>query len=484
MQVPEIRAAIQLQQLGKRQEAMEHLIEFKAQLTKQAVEPERMESASKRQRVNDQASALPPWALPTQPLQHVLPPPQDGPLPGMPILAQGQQAPFYPPSQPLAQRPPQQPMQPIPGWVPAQTPAPAPTAIPVTPLKPHIEVKEEIIEEEEKKKAEEAELVEIKEEVLEDEVAQASALTKKEQEEEERKKEEANRIKDEDGKKKAGGSGFCREWVREFLSKLGHYTASMSHSVNRRIVSSVSDQVAYVDEMHPNEVLLILHFIYMIEDHLQKTMTVDADLSTRIPATFSQLTLMLDPPAYGLIKAYFDEYPYQCSTCGRRFNSQNALSMHHDNHFKRNIGIEKGLSQGWMDPITDWCGKEVVMSDNFKDPTKQPQQPGVGAGVSGKEPKTSTDHPHTSGEDGKDKDAEDIVIESVPFNEVQPICPSCGEEFDLEWNTYFCDWGCKQAVALDLSTNEIIDFRSLAVADGGSARRIGDAVIYHRACAT
>merc|ERR550519_1787646 len=189
---------------------------------------------------------------------------------------------------------------------------------------------------------------------------------------------------------------------------------------------------------------------------------------------------MLDPPAYGLIKAYFDEYPYQCSTCGRRFNSQNALSLHHDMHFKRNTGIEKGLSQGWMDPIADWCGKEVLMSDNYKDPMKQ-----HAGGGAGRETKTVADpHTTTTAEDGKDKDTDNIIVESVPFNEVQPICPCCGEEFDIEWNTYFCDWGCKQAVAMDPCTNEIIDFRSLASADGGSARRIGDAVIYHRACAT
>lgn len=277
--------------------------------------------------------------------------------------------------------------------------------------------------------------------------------------------------------------GFHSEWVRQFLSQMGGSKASITAvGIGRRIVSQVSDQVAFADEMQPKEVYLLLNFIYMLETHLKKTIALDSDLSQRIPYSFSQLPLMLDPPSYGLIKANFIEYPYQCSTCGRRFSNQSSLSEHHDKHFRRNTALDKGVTQGWMESASSWVGKEVQLSDvgrrreeaqrahkKLQQQRKKPDVPTVNLHV--EEPKHEREPDNV------------ILVESVPYNEGQPICPVCGEEFDLEWNAHFCDWGCRRAVALDPVTLEMIDFRTSAVADGGSARRCGDAIIYHRACA-
>jgi len=490
MEVPEIRAAVELQQMGKREEALEILHRYKRQVEdKPSAKRRRVEEMQQQGQFSGYDQSHTESQYPQSHTEPSYPPePPAYPLPELPHVPQSEIQ--YPMSR---SDPPQYPVLPA---MTVQYPHTSDTGMPpveaqpadpytnqyqggyypdvaypqvegtaVTPWKP-ANVKTELTQESYAQAEARADVGRVKEEY---EVAK-------------QKKVEEDLRKEEEARKDEPQVGFCRHWVREFMAKLGQYRAYQSHSTGRRVVVSQSDQVAYVDELDPNEILMLLHYIYLIEEHLSKTITMDADLSTRIPATFSQLQFMLDPPSYGLIKAYFDEYPYQCSTCGRRFNAQTALSQHHDMHFKRNSSIEKGLSQGWMDSITQWCGKDVRLGPQTQHQmdTNVPNQPGRLRETTTK-PTDRDDIPMENLI--PQKMDEKIIVESVPYNEVQPICPTCGEEFEIEWNTQLSDWGCTNAVALDPGTHEKIDFSVHAAADGGSARRIGDAVIYHRLCA-
>lgn len=58
---------------------------------------------------------------------------------------------------------------------------------------------------------------------------------------------------------------FNMDWCGRFLERLqGHKKVFIQQSVGRQILGSTQDQYLGVDELHPNEVQLILQFIFQV----------------------------------------------------------------------------------------------------------------------------------------------------------------------------------------------------------------------------
>lgn len=85
--------------------------------------------------------------------------------------------------------------------------------------------------------------------------------------------------------------------------------------------------------------------------------------SSAIPLHFNTVRHLR---AERLLEKYFDDFPYQCMTCGRRFNTRALLAMHHDTHYKNNMRRRKILNKEIVEEKT-YRGKIEVgfLDDTF-----------------------------------------------------------------------------------------------------------------------
>merc|ERR1719210_755980 len=133
-------------------------------------------------------------------------------------------------------------------------------------------------------------------------------------------------------------------------------------SVGRKVLGASGEQMVYVDELSPSETLLLLQLIFLLEERLRRT-GGGIDLTQRIPHTFSYL--QVEPAIDVMLKRFFDELPFQCTTTGLRFGSREKLRKHHDALYRRRQQQQQrqrgAEARGWMESIPEWVGNRDLV---------------------------------------------------------------------------------------------------------------------------
>jgi len=252
--------------------------------------------------------------------------------------------------------------------------------------------------------------------------------------------------------------GFSEAWLRQFLEQMPTKSQPKAPlleapSVGRKVLGASGDQIVYVDETSPNEMLLLMQFIFLLEERLRRNGN-GLDLTQRIPHTFSYL--QVEPAVDVMLKRLFNELPFQCTTTGLRFASQEKLRKHHDALYKRKAQaqqLQRGAeARGWMESIPEWVGNRdlVFGAALFR----------VGeAGEEGQKVQEAQSRPQAGGSDDEDGEAEPGCGRwIVPLDERRSVCPISGEQLTRTWSPVFNDWAFTDAVAVEVGAPRPLRF--------------------------
>lgn len=242
--------------------------------------------------------------------------------------------------------------------------------------------------------------------------------------------------------------GFSEAWLRQCLSQMpSNSTPDAQRSeaplVGRKVMGASGEQMVYVDELSPNEILLLLQLIFMLEERLRQSGR-GLDLAQRVPHTFAYL--QVDAAVDVMLKRLFDELPFQCSTTGLRFPTRERLKKHTDILLKRRAAQQqrqRGMeSRGWMESIPDWVGNRdlVVGPALFR------------LGVAEEPSKASETLPGLH-QDGEDSEAGPKRW-TCPLDERRSVCPISGEPLDRIWSHALNDWAFSDVVAVELGASK------------------------------
>lgn len=77
----------------------------------------------------------------------------------------------------------------------------------------------------------------------------------------------------------------------------------------------------------------------LLDEKRIQAMGSDAKSRT-VPLAFSGVQTLCSPTE-SYLPRFYQDFPYMCRTCGRRFNSHQLLGQHHDMHFKKNMEVMK-----------------------------------------------------------------------------------------------------------------------------------------------
>ncbi|CAD7937698.1 unnamed protein product [Amoebophrya sp. A25] len=294
---------------------------------------------------------------------------------------------------------------------------------------------------------------------------------------------------------------FNMDWCARFLEKLpghkkNHYIAS---GIGRQILASAQDQYLGVDELHPNEVQLILQFIFQVEEHVRAAEEASLE-SSAVPLHFDTIRHMRGDK---LQAQYHEDYPYQCGTCGRRFNTRATLALHHDTHYRKNLARKKPVIEdtggggrgkkgdkgekeapeekkyrGWESTIQEWMGvRDLKLASIWE--TKDAKQAGDdddgdddGDNDVLQDPVNTQVETSKRGDRGKKLEMRHIA----PYSEGQPCCPVCGELFTKIFING--DWWLTGVVVKDGVTGQPLSYD----AHVGGRRLHENALIYHKGC--
>jgi hypothetical protein len=247
--------------------------------------------------------------------------------------------------------------------------------------------------------------------------------------------------------------------------------------VGRKVLSAAGEQMVYVDELSPNESLLLMQLIFLLEERLRRS-GGSLDVAQRIPHTFSYLQVehMIDV----MLKRFFDEVPFQCDKTGLRFTTREKLRKHQDvinrrkqmqQHKQR--GAE---ARGWMEPIPEWVGNRdlVVGPALFR------------LGGAGEDGGAATAEKGLPGGGGA-SDAEDNEDEQrwiCPLDERRSVCPISGELFQRTWSTALNDWAFTDVIAVELNSSQPLRFPGGARQRGAKAQPglSETAVLFKKSC--
>lgn len=253
--------------------------------------------------------------------------------------------------------------------------------------------------------------------------------------------------------------GFSESWLRQFMEQLP--TRSLQRDApgapaGRKVLSASGEQMVYVDEMSPSEVMLLMQFIFLMEQRLRRS-GGGIDLAQRIPHTFSYL--QVEPAIDVMLKRFFDELPHQCSTTGLRFATREKFRRHHDALFRRRSLAQQRLrgaeARGWMESIPEWVGNRdlVVGPALFR-------LGGAGDDVAPKSQETRRSHlPEDADPDGEDE----RLLWMCPADDRRSVCPISGEPFERTWSKAHNDWVYVDVAAVEMDSDTTLNFVS---ADG------------------
>jgi len=262
-------------------------------------------------------------------------------------------------------------------------------------------------------------------------------------------------------------TGFSESWLRQFMQQMPTKAAPLGPTsdtpcMGRRVLSASGDQMVYVDELSPNEVLCLLQMAFLLEEKLRRSDGNVVDLAQRVPHTFG--FLQVDPAIDVMLKKFFDELPHQCGTTGLRFATREKLRKHNDNLYRRRSLAQfkqRGSeARGWMETIPEWVGNRdlVVGPALFK------------LGVAGSDENQAAGNSTSSsrtpdGSLGRSamarKYADDDMLDGwvCPLDERRSVCPISGELFSRTWSAALNDWVVTDAAAIELGgTNKPLRF--------------------------
>jgi hypothetical protein len=253
--------------------------------------------------------------------------------------------------------------------------------------------------------------------------------------------------------------------------------------IGRKVMSAEGDQMVYVDELSPSEVLLLMQLIFLLEERLQKSgrpggLGADLDLTQRIPHTFSYL--QVEPAIDVMLKRFFDELPYQCPTTGLRFGSREKLRRHNDGLFRRRTlqqQRQRGLeARGWMETIPDWVGN--------RDLNVGPALFQLGGGAAMEEATAQRAQRAAELQETADDEEEEDSERSrwiCPLDERRAVCPISGEPFERQWSHSLNDWAFSDVVAVELGTSDKV--LRFPAKNPGDPERLGEsALLFKKAC--
>jgi len=229
------------------------------------------------------------------------------------------------------------------------------------------------------------------------------------------------------------------------------------------VLGAEGEQMVYVDELAPNEVLLLLQLVFLLEEKLRRQGGGSLDITERIPHTFG--FLQMEPAVDVMLKRLFDEVPHQCPLTGLRFASREKLRKHNDGLFRRRAAQQQrqrgAEARGWMETIPEWVGnRDLVVGPALF-------QLGGGAALEEANMERSQRAQRAAAgalEDlGGISDEEDEESERsrwiCPFDERRSVCPISGEPFEREWSHALNDWAFCDVVAVELgSTDRVLRF--------------------------
>jgi len=177
-----------------------------------------------------------------------------------------------------------------------------------------------------------------------------------------------------------------------------------------------------------------------------------------------------------MLKRFFDELPFQCTTTGLRFGSREKLRKHHDALYRRRTLLQQrqrgAEARGWMESIPEWVGNRdlVVGPALFR------------LGTAGEEAAPRAQEAQRGLPEAQ-SEAEDEAGESrwiCPMDERRSVCPISGEAFPRVWSTSLNDWAFEDVVAVELGSEKPIVFPT-----GGPSGPHGlseTAVLYRKSC--
>jgi len=257
--------------------------------------------------------------------------------------------------------------------------------------------------------------------------------------------------------------GFSETWLRQFMSQMPRTRVkegTPNTRVGRKVLGASGEQLVYVDAISPGEMLLLMQFVFMLEEKLRSTGR-SVDLAQRVSHTFS--FLQVDLAVDVMLKWVFDGLPFQCNTTGLRFSTRDKLRRHNEGLKRRKEQRQMNAeARGWMDPIPDWVGNRdlVVGPALFR--------------LGGPENKVPEPHPSRALEN-----VEEEIKWEVPCDERRSVCPISGERFERTWSTTLNDWAFTDAIAAEMGS------KALKFPPGGPLGPHGlseTAVIFKKSC--
>jgi len=274
--------------------------------------------------------------------------------------------------------------------------------------------------------------------------------------------------------------GFSEAWLRQFMEQMPTRTApseqrkSDAPQASRKVLGARGDQMVYVDELSPNEVLLLMQLIFLLEDRLRRTGAA-MDLAQRIPHTFSYL--QVEPAIDVMLKRFFDELPFQCTTTGLRFASREKLRKHHDALYRRRTLLQQRQrgteARGWMETIPDWVGNRdlAVGPALFR------------LGGAGDDAPKAAELQRSVQDAAAASDSDEEGRWICPVDERRSVCPISGEPFETTWSSALNDWAFTDVVAVELGSSKPLRFPQKVDASIGFTQRLSEtAAIYKKSC--
>lgn len=291
--------------------------------------------------------------------------------------------------------------------------------------------------------------------------------------------------------------GFSESWLRQFMEQMPARSEQQearklqAPAVGRKVLSAEGDQMVYVDELSPSEVLLLMQFVFLLEERLRQS-GGGIDFTQRVPHTFSYL--QVEPAIDVMLKRFFDELPYQCTTTGLRFASREKLRKHHDVLYRRRATAQQrqrgAEARGWMETIPEWVGnRDLVVG-----PALFQLASGTEEGTSGsradrgnalqRAQRSAATNALNALEEEESDDDEDPERDRwiCPLDDRRSVCPISGEPFERTWSSSLNTWAFSDVVAVEVgTTDKVLRFPPSRHSEG-SDRLSETAVVFKKSC--
>lgn len=260
--------------------------------------------------------------------------------------------------------------------------------------------------------------------------------------------------------------GFSEAWLRQFMEQMPNKAPGQdvekleAPCVGRKVLGASGEQMVYVDELDPNEMLLLLQLIFLLEERLRRS-GGGSDITQRIPHTFSYL--QADPLIEAMLKRFYDELPHQCNTSGFRFASRDKLRKHQDLLVKRRSALTRRVhgaeARGWMESIPEWVGnRDLVVGPALFRLGGAGEEGGPGGGPSASSEAYRSLTGGAAAADAK-KEEGSLALRICPLDERRAVCPISGERFERIFSAALNDWAYVDAVAVEPDSMEPISFQ-------------------------